>query len=134
MYQQASQANLASGANIVNQGQHSLAQAADQQVDLSLLRKQGNVDGPITAAWLARNVKVDRQVEFGSAEYFALAANPALRPYLQSGPNVLFAFQGEVIAVWDDPAEDSEAQRSGLMLDVYGRVQDLFRLLGQLTE
>jgi Ca-activated chloride channel family protein len=141
MYQQASQANLASGANIVNQGQHSLAQVADQQVDLSLLQAQGNVDGPITAAWLARNVKIDRQVKFGSEEYFALAANPALRPYLQSGPNVLFAFQGKVIAVWDDPAEDSEAQELGrpatgqtLRLDLYSRVQDLFRLLGQLTE
>ena len=72
-------------------------------------------------------------MKFGSEEYFALAANPALRPYLQSGPNVLFAFQGEVIAVWD-PAEFSDAQGSGLMLDLYDRVQDLFRLLGQLTE
>jgi Ca-activated chloride channel family protein len=141
MYQQASQANLASGANIVNQGQHSLAQVAGQQVDLSLLQAQGNVDGPITAAWLARNIKIDRQVKFGSEEYFALAANPALRPYLQGGPNVLFAFQGEVIAVWDDPAEYSEAQGSErsatgqtLMLDLHGKVRDLLRLLGQLTE
>ena len=105
-----------------------------------MLREQGNVDGPITAAWLARNIKIDRQVKFGSAEYFALAANPALRPYLQSGPNVLFAFQGEVIAVWD-PAEFGDAQGSGrsatgqtLMLDLRGRVRYLFRLVGQLTE
>ncbi|MHC4260220.1 MAG: hypothetical protein ACYSTF_07420 [Planctomycetota bacterium] len=89
-YQQADQANLATGANIINNGQRSVAQVTNQNVDLSLLQAQNNVDEPITTLWIEQNIKVDRQVVFGSDEYFALADDPATRPFLQSGSNVIF--------------------------------------------
>ncbi len=108
-YQDASQANLASGANVVNSGERSLAQVArqgqaHQNVDLSLLQGRNDVDGPVTDEWIAANIQVDRQVDFGSAEYFALADDPAARQYLQSGNNVLFKYQGTVIQVNDPDA------------------------------
>jgi len=120
LYQGAKQANLASGANVVNSGQRSLAQLSNQNVDLALLQGQ-NLDGPITDEWIERNVEIDRTVEFGSEEYFSLAEDPAVRPFLQSGPNVLFAYQGEVISVQDagetagdTPASDNPAPDQSL--------------------
>jgi Ca-activated chloride channel family protein len=104
-YQQAEQAALASGANVSNAGQWSLAQVGAQQVDLSLLRGQKAISEPITDEWIARHVKVDRTVEFGSQEYFALAAEPEARSFLQSGRNVVFAYQGQVIAVQDPDSQ-----------------------------
>ncbi|MFN2166423.1 MAG: VWA domain-containing protein, partial [Anaerolineae bacterium] len=70
-YQQAAQANLATGANVKNWGQRSLAQVGAQQVDLSLLRGKGEGDVPVSDAWLDQNVEVDRTVTFGSEAYFA---------------------------------------------------------------
>ena len=99
LYQQAAQSNLASGANVVNNGGHAVAQVASQNIDLSLLGAQKEDDGPITYEWIDRNLEIDRYVDFGSQEYFALAGDPALRPLLQSGPNVIFAHQGQVFAV-----------------------------------
>ncbi|PKO20640.1 MAG: hypothetical protein CVU38_19045, partial [Chloroflexi bacterium HGW-Chloroflexi-1] len=98
-YQQAAQANLAVGANVVNSGQHSLVQVSRQNVDLSLLQGRKDLDGHITEEWIARSISVDRTVTFGSEEYFTLASDPAARPFLQSGPNVIFAYRGEVISV-----------------------------------
>lgn len=110
-YQQSEQANLAVGANVINREQRSMAQVARQYVDLSLV--QGNVDEPISPAWIAANIKVDREIEFGSAAYFALADDPAARAFLQSGTSVLFNYNGEVVSVYDSetPVEASpEAQ------------------------
>jgi Ca-activated chloride channel family protein len=101
LYQGAEQSNLAGGANVVHNGQHAVAQVASQNIDLSLLVAQKEDDAPITPDWIDQNVKVDRYVEFGSKAYFALAGDPALRPLLQSGPNVIFAHQGQVYAVQD---------------------------------
>jgi hypothetical protein len=101
LYQQAAQADLAGGANVVNYGQHALAQVAGQNIDLSLLRAGKNESGPITPEWISQNVEVDRIIDFGSEEYFTLADDPALRPLLQSGPNVVFAHEGQVYAVQD---------------------------------
>jgi len=101
MYQEASQANLAVGANVQNYGRQSLAQVGAQQVDLSLLRNQTGLDGPISAEWIGRNVHPDQTVEFGSEAYFALAADPGARPFLQSGRNVVFEYQGQIISVQD---------------------------------
>jgi Ca-activated chloride channel family protein len=98
-YQQATQANLAAGANVINSGQSSLAQVASTNVDLALLQGQKNLDEPITDEWIAKNIGVDQTVDFGSEEYFKLADDPQARPFLQSGPNVVFAYQGQVIAV-----------------------------------
>ncbi len=100
-YQQAAQANLAIGANVSNIGRGSLAQVAAQQVDLSLLQGHKDFDGTITEEWIQRNIQVDRTVEFASEEYFALARDPDISAFLQSGPNVLFAHQGQVISIQD---------------------------------
>jgi Ca-activated chloride channel family protein len=108
LYQQADQASLANGANVVNYGGHNLAQVANQNVDLSLLQERRNIDHPITTEWVDQNIEVDRYVAFGSDEYFALAGDEAARPLLQSGPNVIFAYQGQVIAV-----QDSEGPTQG---------------------
>jgi Ca-activated chloride channel family protein len=99
-YQQADQANLANGANVVNWGRHSLAQVGTQNVDLGLLQGRA-IDGPITAEWIAANIGADRTVEFGSEAYFSLARDPDARPFLQSGSNVVFSYQGKIIAVVD---------------------------------
>ncbi|MFP4343747.1 MAG: VWA domain-containing protein [Anaerolineales bacterium] len=107
-YQGAAQANLATGANVVHQGRRSLAQIASQSIDLTLLQAYDPAEGPITDAWIAANVQVDRQVTFASEEYFALAADPAVRPLLQSGSNVIFEHEGEVIAVEDPDAPVAE--------------------------
>jgi len=102
-YQQAAQADLATGANVVNSGQRSLAQVGSQNLDLSLLQGQKPPKGPISMEWIELNVTVDRIVDFGSDEYFALAADPDARAYLQSGTNVIFAYRGKVVSV-QDPA------------------------------
>jgi Ca-activated chloride channel family protein len=105
-YQQAAQASLASGANVVNKGQRSLAQVGSQNVDLHLLQGQQAPSEPITIEWIERNVGIDRMVEFGSKEYFALADDPEARPFLQTGPNVVFAYRGQVISVQDAEQQD----------------------------
>ncbi|MBN2389861.1 MAG: VWA domain-containing protein [Anaerolineae bacterium] len=107
-YQQSDQANLAVGANVINREQRSMAQVARQYVDLSLVQARGNVDEPITEAWIAANIKVDREIEFGSEAYFALVDDPAARTFLQSGTSVLFNYNGEVVAV-RDPEASAEA-------------------------
>jgi Ca-activated chloride channel family protein len=106
LYQGAAQSNLASGANVVHNGQRAVAQVASQNIDLSLLAAQKEGDAPITPGWIDRNVKIDRYVDFGSESYFALAGDPALRPLLQSGTNVIFAHQGQVYAVQDPEGPD----------------------------
>jgi Ca-activated chloride channel family protein len=135
MYQQTDQAGLATGANIVNTNRRSLAQVANQTIDLALLREQQAVGDPITPGWIEDNIQIDRQVTFGSAEYFALAADPAARPYLQSGSNVVFAYQGQIIAVRDpdNPPkaqtyfqdQHPQTQDGSLMSDVFNFVQQL---------
>jgi Ca-activated chloride channel family protein len=109
MYQQAAQANLAAGANVLNSGGRSLAQVGMQQVDLSLLKGQGDLDGPINGEWIERHLEVDRTVQFGSEEYLKLAADPQLRPFLQSGPNVVFAYEGQIIAVRDPDVQTADS-------------------------
>jgi Ca-activated chloride channel family protein len=108
-YQEAAQAGLAVGANVVNYGQRSLAQVGVQQVDLSLLRGK-DLEGPIDGGWIERNVQVDRVVEFGSEEYFQMAADPEVRTFLQGGANVVFEYGGEVIAVRDGDGRSFDPQ------------------------
>jgi Ca-activated chloride channel family protein len=128
-YQQAAQANLASGANVVNKGQQSLAQVGSQNVDLSLLQGQTTPSEPITLDWVERNVGIDRNVEFGSKEYFALADDPEARPFLQSGPNVVFTYQGEVISIQD---AEQQGDASG-SVDAATRVPATQQALGNQT-
>jgi Ca-activated chloride channel family protein len=106
-YQQAARGNLAVGANVGNYGDQSLAQVGAKQVDLTLLRGREELDGAIDDGWLELNVKVDRTIEFGSEEYFALAEDPEVRPFLQSGSNVVFGYEGEVVAIRDSVVSKS---------------------------
>lgn len=101
-YQQTGQANLAIGANVINSGQSSLAQVAQQNIDLTLLQDLDLSDVLITDSWIEANIAVDRTIVFASDAYFELALDPALRTYLQSGTNVIFNYNGEVIAVQDN--------------------------------
>lgn len=114
-YQYAAQANLAQGANLFIQGQHSLAEIGTHQVDLSLLRGRQGMEERITDEWLEQNLRPDRIVEFGSEEYFDLVSDPEARPYLQAGRAVIFSYQGEVIAIRDQDAGP------GVDLQVVGR-------------
>ena len=110
-YQQAEQAYLAVGANVVNSGQRSLAQVGSQNLDLALLQEEAVPQGPITREWIERNIRVDQAVEFGSPEYFELAKDPEARLFLQTGRNVLFAHRGQVISV-QDPADQDHGEDS----------------------
>ncbi len=123
-YQQAARGNLAVGANVGNYGDQSLAQVGAQQLDLTLLRGREDLDGPIDDGWLELNVKVDRTIEFGSEEYFALAEDPEVRPFLQSGSNVVFGYEGEVVAIRDSVISKSSP----------GQDQSTDPDLGTLTE
>lgn len=138
-YQQTDRASLATGANVINREQRSMAQVAQQYVDLSLVQAQGNVDEPITQAWIAANIKVDREIEFGSAEYFALADDPTARAFLQSGTNVLFNYKGEVVAVRDPQSSAATTPQAGDLQSplsrqdsIVGRLQTLLKLLWQM--
>jgi hypothetical protein len=113
LYQMAAQADLANGANVANHGQHSLAQIGQQQIDLTLVQRvpvqrivlAGEQQTSFTPDWVEQNIDVDREIVFGSEEYFELATNPEARPFLQSGTNVVFDFQGEVISVQEKSAD-----------------------------
>ena len=116
-YQQATQADLATGANVSNWGERSLAQVGAQQVDLSLLRVKNGGEATVSAEWLDQNVEVDRTVLFASDAYFSLAMDPEVRPFLQSGSNVVFAYQGEVISVRDpEPRSGMETKQEAQTL------------------
>ena len=60
------------------------------------------MDQAITGDWLKPNIKIDRQVTFGSDAYFELAADPIARAFMQSANNVLFMYKGEIIEIMDD--------------------------------
>jgi Ca-activated chloride channel family protein len=105
MYQQASNAYMAKGANVLQAGQNNLAQIGSQNIDLSLLKEQEDIESPITEDWIDRNIKIDRYVNFGSKEYFKLAKDYNIRQILQSGSEVVFLHDGEVIAVIDSDGE-----------------------------
>jgi hypothetical protein len=137
LYQQATQADLASGANVINQGQHSLAQIGAQNVDMALLQGVDAGAGDwrddrgdlLSPDWLAQRVPIERIVVFGSEEYFELADDPEARPFLQSGTNVIFSHQGEVVSVQDDGVPDGAPDSAdGGAQDITPRVQNHFWL------
>jgi Ca-activated chloride channel family protein len=111
-YQQAAQASLAQGANLITSGQYSLAEVGSHQVDLSLLKGRQGIEGRITDEWLAENLRPDRIVEFGSEEYFGLASDPKVRPFLLGGRAVIFSHQGEVIVIRDREDESPDVDGS----------------------
>jgi Ca-activated chloride channel family protein len=132
MYQQANQAGMAVGANVVNIGQSSMAQVTDQNVDLSLLQGKETTSA-ITLAWLDETIGIDLFVTFGTEEYFKLASDPRARAFLQSGPNVVFEHNGLVIAVQAEgvkvpygPAFDSPDFISMLVKEFFSLLRRLF--------
>ena len=76
-------------------------------MDLSLFQDRQGIEGRLTDEWLEENLRPDRIVEFGSEEYFDLATDPEVRPFLQGGRAVIFSHQGEVIAIRDQKAAGS---------------------------
>jgi Ca-activated chloride channel family protein len=107
-YQQATQAGLAAGANVVNVGDQSAAQVGRYAFDLSLVADLGLDSLPVAdEGWLEENV--DRTVRFASEEYFELAKDAAVNQFLQAGPNVVFEHEGKVIAVQADALPTQQA-------------------------
>lgn len=104
LYQDASQVNWAQGANIVNAGQYNLAQVGSQHIELSLFAQQDIQDG-ITPEWINQTIPVDQIIEFGSEDYFKLAADPEARLLLQNGTNLMFPYRGQVILIQDTSIE-----------------------------
>ncbi len=132
LYQQAAQANLAGGANVLNLGSRSLAQVADQNVDLALLQEKTDLDAPVTVEWIQDHIRIDRTIKFGSDEYFALASDPDARLFMQSGPNVVFSYQGQVVAVRDSEGGTEALQKPGpnaWLLEVYRQVVRVLKSL-----
>lgn len=109
-YQNAVQANLAIGANVLNLGRKNLVQMERYAVDLELLQ---DAEGQQTD-----RVKVDRVVRFASPEYFALAKDKTLQQVLQAGPDVIFEHQGEVIAVQSEATSQATTTTSELIVEM----------------
>jgi Ca-activated chloride channel family protein len=133
-YQGAVQADAATGANVLNRGRFSLAQLSNQSIDLGLLKGKVDTNTAVDDAWIAQNIKADRQIAFGSDEYFALAKDPEARQFLQSGVNVIFKHQGQVIAVQDTTvavAQPLVQQATITATELFARVQQLLKLLFQ---
>jgi Ca-activated chloride channel homolog len=133
-YQAALQADLATGANVFNRGGYSLAQLSKQSIDLGLLKGKADANTAIDDAWIAQNIQADRQIAFGSDEYFALAQDLEARQFLQSGANVIFKHDSQVIAVQDTGAAVTQPttttqQPTLTASDFFVRVQQMLKLL-----
>lgn len=136
-YQQAEQATLAGGANVINNGKSNQVRLQGQNVDLTVLQQvvQQNPSAPFSGEWIQQNVRPDQVIEFGSEEYLELAKDPAVRPYLQGGANVLFVYGGKVISVRDSekavetkvmvPENTDDAGLSGLFSLVISLVKQI---------
>lgn len=101
LYQDSSNVAWAQGANIVSAGRNNLMQIGSQYVDLGLVAQQSGLDEGITPEWIASNIDVDVTLTFGSPEYFALASDPAARPLLQNGTDIIFPYNGQTYWVQD---------------------------------
>lgn len=101
MYQDSSNVAWAQGANIVSAGRNNLMQVGSQYVDLSLVIQQPGLEEGITPEWIAANIDVDVALTFGSPEYFALASDPAARPLLQNGTDIIFPYNSLTYWVQD---------------------------------
>ncbi|UCF61918.1 MAG: VWA domain-containing protein, partial [Anaerolineaceae bacterium] len=100
-YQQAMQSNQATGSNIYNNGDKSVAQVGYYALDMELFVKRGlDPNVSLDENWLAGNA--DHVILFGSDEYFELAKDPSANQILQAGPNVIFEYDGKVVAVQEN--------------------------------
>ena len=118
---------------MANYGAKSLLQVGRYAVDLELLEEQERMDlaDPAADEWVAANLKADRVVAFGSDEYFALAQDKELQQVLQGGPDMVFHYQGQVIAVRNEapqPQSKAPVQQQSLGLQVLSGIwRVLFR-------
>ncbi len=102
-YQQAMQSNQAIGSNVSNIGDKSVAQVGFYALDLELIVGRGlDLNTLLDENWLEGNV--DQVIRFGSDEYFEMAENPAANQIMQAGPNVVFEFDGRLIAIQESTA------------------------------
>jgi Mg-chelatase subunit ChlD len=111
-YQQAMQSNQALGSNVSNNGDKSVAQVGYYALDLDLYITRGlDPNLPVDEDWLAGNV--DQVIRFGSAEYFEMAKDSSANQILQAGPNVIFEYDGQIIAVQESasPMQNEAAER-----------------------
>jgi hypothetical protein len=118
---------------VFNRGRFSLVQFSKQNIDLGLLKGKVDTSTAVDDAWIAQNIKADRQIAFGSDEYFALAKDPEARQFLQSGANVIFKHQGQVIAVQDTGTavvQPTTTQQPTLTLsEFFARVREMLKML-----
>jgi Ca-activated chloride channel family protein len=105
MYQDSSNVAWAQGANIVSAGRNNLMQVGSQYIDLGLVAQESTLDEGITPEWIAANIDVDVTLIFGSPEYFALASDPAARPLLQNGTDIIFPYNGQTYWVQDGASD-----------------------------
>jgi hypothetical protein len=109
-YQQAMQSNQAIGSNVASVGDQSVAQVGYYALDLKLIIERGlDLDSLMDGNWIDSNV--DQMIRFGSDEYFEMAQNPAANQIMQAGPNVVFEFDGKIIAIQETA---SQAQNAGV--------------------
>ncbi|HEY45641.1 MAG TPA: VWA domain-containing protein [Anaerolineae bacterium] len=100
-YQQAMQSNQATGSNITNNGDKSVAQVGYYALDLELFVRRGlDPSVSLDENWVAGNV--DHVILFGSDEYFELARDSSANQILQAGSNVILEYDGQIIAVQED--------------------------------
>lgn len=111
-YQQAMQSNQASGSNVSNIGDKSVAQVGYYALDLELFLRRGlDPNVSLDENWLADNA--DQVIRFGSDEYFEMAKDPSANQILQAGPNVLFEYDGKVVAIQESvsPMQDDTVEQ-----------------------
>jgi Ca-activated chloride channel family protein len=111
-YQQAMQSNQAIGSNVSNNGDKNVAQVGYYALDLDLYITRGfDANLAIDEDWMADNV--DQVIRFGSDAYFEMAKDASTNQILQAGPNVIFEYDGQIIAVQEDasPMQNATMER-----------------------
>lgn len=100
-YQQAMQSNQAVGSNVSSIGDQNMAQVGLYALDLKLfLGGDLDLEALLDGEWLEEHV--DAVILFGSDEYFELARDATANQIMQAGPNVVFEFDGRIIAIEED--------------------------------
>jgi hypothetical protein len=112
------QSDQAIGSNVLTIGDKNVAQVGYYAMDLELFAKRG-VDPNVSLDenWFAGNV--DQVIHFGSDEYFEMAKDPSANQILQAGPNVLFEYNGKVIAIQESvsPMQDDTVKQGAGFLE-----------------
>jgi Ca-activated chloride channel family protein len=128
-YQQAMQSNQAAGSNVSNIGDQSVAQVGLYALDLRLIVGRGlDLEALLQGDWLEENV--DAVIRFGSDEYFELAQDATANQIMQAGPNVVFEFEGRIVAI----EEDAASTQDGAVSQFVGSWDWLWAMLASLFE